>query len=172
MSRSERNTQLSMNQYPRYAQCNVQRRTFNIQPSTAAAVERWTLNVWPKVITPRRRSHRAASVHGPQLTSGFWRCSLPMNLPHRSPPVSVFSGVGTRSTRVPDLAHQRAWAGSCSPRTRSSPARSSDRTSTHSVQALVRLRGGPEDRARPLHAGGPSPSRLRPRRVWKPSLPR
>ena len=54
----------------------------------------------------------------------------------------VFSGVGTRSTRlrgrsrfgaakarVPDLAHQRAWAGACSPRTRSSPARSPDGTS-------------------------------------------
>ena len=38
----------------------------------------------------------------------------------------MFSGVGTRSTRVPDLAHQRTWAGVCSPRTRTSPARSSD----------------------------------------------
>ena len=44
-----------------------------------------------------------------------------------SPPLRpTFSGVGTRSTRVPDLAQQRARAGACSLRTQPSPARNSD----------------------------------------------
>ena len=105
LSRSEWNRELPMNHTPRNAQCSWPHRsastasatvagvptgskhsTFNGRGSWTLNVERWTLNVWPKAITPRGRSHRAASVHVPNSGPNCRAIPFPCP-PHPSPPL-------------------------------------------------------------------------------------